>query len=373
MSDVLKFQPDLEVDYTGIKAENKIINEPHQLSTNKVRAVVPYKGLFYGESLEVRHLSKTLVRDVDYRLEELHPKLTVRTGKAIYAGFVVFADIPDREIKITYQAVGGEYMADNAALANLFETAMTDGRPIDWDNVQNKPYEFPPVNHDHSLTDIKGFEPIIYQLERIMESRTLSQAAIAQAALEGLLNNFRCGELPPIIPTDKVLQHHDLLYFLTRRKEISDTWIDVVGCAWYYGTMNRFRIDTSAYPKGHLFEWSFYRKDAEKIAFPIQERGIVEGNGGIVTVDIFVPNKETRGTETIYLGVKTDPTSEEFSAVTRPIIFLHTLESDSTYGQMTNVRESDTDSLTNTAEHDRNTYQSATYTTDHTSLFDTDK
>ena len=370
MSDVLKFQPDLEIDYRGDRPENKIINEPHQLSEKRVRAVVPYKGLFYGESLEVRHLSKLLVRDVDYRLEELHAKLTAKTGKAIYAGFVVFADIPDRQISITYQAVGGEYMADNAALANLFETAMLDGRPIDWDNVQNKPYEFPPVNHDHSLTDIIGFEPIIYQLERILESRTLSQVAIAKAALEGMINNYRCGELPPVLPTDKLIQHHDLLYFLTRRKEISDCWIDIVGCVWYYGQMNQFQIDTSEYPVGHLFEWSFYRKDAEQIAFPIQERGIVEGNGAVVTVDIFVPNKESRGTETIYLGVKSDPAQDEFSATTRPIIFLHTLESDSSYGQMTNVKETDTDSLTNPADYDKDKYRSEKYIDEHSSLFD---
>lgn len=155
-------------DPTGLDRNNLVLDEQHTLSPNKVRVFAPNYGPFYSESLRV--LDKVTLQPLQahqYKAVELLKEATVKTGKEVCAVVLILDENVSANVEVSYQNVGGLYMNDSSAIASMYETVIKDNRPVDWENVLNKPYEYPPSLHRHLLHEIYGFEPVVVALERI--------------------------------------------------------------------------------------------------------------------------------------------------------------------------------------------------------------
>lgn len=307
--------PLLDLDITGVNTNNRIVDEPHALSGRPTRSIAPRKGAFFANSLQVYNGTVALTRGVDYQIVELHQEATLRYGKEIASVILIINTQVGSNPTITYQALGGHFANNDAAIASMYEAVVSDTRPVDWDNVFNKPTEFTPTIHRHLLDDVYGFEPIVDYLERIKRAITLGQSDVILTTVKALLSKFHCGDLPKVIPSTKLIQYDALLYFLSKRKILADITIDTKKCEWAKGDTNIFEIDTSGYPVGTSLYWEFYKPDTIVALFS-QKSGYITSTGGVVSVTVYTPSPQFITDNPIYLGVKENKLDSEYKAVT---------------------------------------------------------
>ena len=109
-------------DETGTNPDNLVRNEAHTLANKKYRAISPYHGIFYTDSLVITDVAseQILIKGKDYVFAELHQDLTRHTGKEIAGLAIVINQSVSGSVRITYQCVGGPYSvnADTAISLN---------------------------------------------------------------------------------------------------------------------------------------------------------------------------------------------------------------------------------------------------------------
>lgn len=323
----------LDLDITGRDVNNKIFDEPHSLTDKPTRSIAPNLGPFYANSLLVRDGARTLSRGLDYQIVELHQEATLRYGQEISSIILIINSAVSSEVTITYQALGGHFAYNDSALGNMYESVMTDNRPVDWSNVLNKDTEFTPTIHRHLLDDIYGFEPIVDHLERIKRAITLGQTTILLEVINSFLSKFECKELPKVLPSDRLIQYDALLYFLSKRKILSNIWIDVQDCEWIKGRSHYIEVDTGEYPVGTDLYWELYKPDSGFTLFT-ETKGKIKSTGGIMTFSLYTPAKFGATDYPLYMGIKLDPLQQEFSAVTYIIRTAEPVTTDSNYGRL---------------------------------------
>lgn len=307
-----------ELDITGTNPNNRVIDEPHTVNTlTPVRSIVPTYGPFFAESLIVRSGATTLTRGVDYQIVELHQEATLKYGKEISSVILILNSTLGPNFTITYQVLGGHYTYSDEPIANLYEAVINDNRPVDWANIINKPDVYPPTLHRHLMDDLYGFEYIVDYLERIKRAITLGQTAIVLDIINTLLTKFKCKEPNVVLPTKKLISHDALMYVLSKRKIISNISVDVVQCDNYKAQSLIFVIDTSNLPNNTPVYW--YLTVASAL-YSITS-GVVYSTGSETYVSIYIPSIDGFVDDPLYIGVKLDPNSYEFDAVTYRLSF----------------------------------------------------
>lgn len=330
-------QVSLDLDITGVNPDNKIGPEPHVLSNKTVRSIAPFQGPFFGVSAEVYDGVQKLDRGIHYQFAELHQEATLLYAREIWSVILITDPSVSSNVSINYQALGGHYQYDDTAIANLYETVMADNRPIDWaTGIINKPYEFQPTNHRHLLDDIFGFEPVVDYLERIKRAITLGQTDVLLAVLRALAGRFACKELTRNIPSQKFVQYDALLYFMSKRKLLSNMWIDSICCKWYKGDSGLFEIDTSDVPVGQVLHWELYVPGGH-VALFTKKKGTIVSTGGIVQVSLYVPSETNVNNELLYLGIKEDPEAIDYKAVSYTIDVVEHKTTNSAEGFLMNL------------------------------------
>lgn len=337
------YQTAFDLDLTGKNPDNLVKDEPHKLSTKKYRALIPLNGLFYESSVIIRDKSRVLVRGVDYICVSLHEELSLRTGLAVYSGILITDKTVGQRPTITYQVVGGPYTNDNHAISKLYDSVVNDTRPVHWENISNKPAEYPPGDHFHPLRDVVGWGPVIHQLERLNHTVGYGRVDLTKKIVSGLVGTFGCRELEYNLPNSRITQYDAVLHTLSERKLLSELSVNTKQCMWSPGRMAHFDIDTSRYPKGHTFYWQIYKAYGEEIHVPIETHGIVEGNGGTVRVELYVPGNHVHEREALYVGVTDKPFKDQFDAVSYRILFDIPLYGHSSFGMMANINHNESD------------------------------
>ncbi len=157
------------LDPTGTSPDNLVSDEPHALPARQKRAIAPQYGAFYTESIVVVDAATNtpLTKGVQYYPAELYEVPTGMFGKEVCAIILITDPSVSANVKITYQAVGGEYSRSAQAIIQQIEALNLDDRPVEWGSIINKPSEYPPSHHLHDLGDIYGFEYMVHALDRI--------------------------------------------------------------------------------------------------------------------------------------------------------------------------------------------------------------
>lgn len=179
------------LDPTGVNANNAVFGEVQTLAQVQIRAVSPEYGPFFTESVKIYdHVTnRELEKGVEYKFVEVLQDATMKFGKEIAQLILITNTDVGNQVRLNYQVLGGLYQKTTQGLVNLYNAFMADDRPVDWANVLNKPYEYPPTLHRHLLEDIYGFEPVIVALERIRNAITLSDVPAFEALISWIRNN----------------------------------------------------------------------------------------------------------------------------------------------------------------------------------------
>lgn len=175
------------LDVTGINPDNFVSGEIKTLAVRPIRAVVPSYGPFFNDDTLVVFDNTTgtqLVKNVDYKVTGLLQEATFKIGKEICEVILILNTNVSSQVRINYQSLGGLYQSNSTNLKKLWDTIMQDSRPVDWESIFDKPYEFPPALHSHLLSDLYGFEPLVSALERLRAALILGDVPAFELVLE---------------------------------------------------------------------------------------------------------------------------------------------------------------------------------------------
>lgn len=189
------------LDKTGIRPENLVVGEPHELPNRLVRAIAPAYGAYFAESIIVRDLAsgQQLTKGLHYKTAELLPFPTGAYGKEICGIILITDPSVSNNVEITYQALGGEYSTNSDAIVQLITNLQLDNRPVSFKDLTDLPSEgFTPAFHYHDIGDVYGFEYIVHAIERLRSAILIGDSASHQEIydyIDSLLGNRVTTEL----------------------------------------------------------------------------------------------------------------------------------------------------------------------------------
>lgn len=183
-----------QLDPTGSNPNNLITNDLFSVVPNENTAIVPTQGLYFAPSLIVtdNNTGVTLVRNTDYICIELSGEMTGKYGQEICNAILFLGTNGTVEINLTYQCLGSLAGAEVPQMQQLLQNVTANGNQLNWFNLVNKPLLYTPNNHVNMLSDIYGFEPVVYAIERLTDILKLGQIGNNQLILN-YVNNLLTG------------------------------------------------------------------------------------------------------------------------------------------------------------------------------------
>lgn len=159
------------LDTSGTALTNRIVDEFHEVDVSVNPLIAPQNGVFYVESLIVKD-SKTgrvLNEPLDYKVMQTFQDVAELSGKE-GAGFILLDEtlILEEGVKLTYQAVGGEYSQNVELLASTLTRLQKERYLVLWDNII-KPDAFKPEHHLHHSNDIYGMDGVVEAIHRMAD------------------------------------------------------------------------------------------------------------------------------------------------------------------------------------------------------------
>ncbi len=163
------------LDLTGRNPDNRILGERHDLdaavTTGNYRVLVPNYGGFYTRDMVLRDVSGAELRKGDdYIATYLYERATTRSGLEVCGAIIVVNPNVSTSVFLDYQVVGGDFAVSTDALQQVIDTLAEEDRPVEWANIIGKPNEYPAAGHLHALWELYGFEPVVTELERIVQA-----------------------------------------------------------------------------------------------------------------------------------------------------------------------------------------------------------
>lgn len=189
------------LDRTGKNPDNLVSGEIHRLSSNPLRVIATRYGGFYTKSVRIfdTATNEKLVYKKDYMFGEINQDATVLYGNEIAHIIIITNKDISSVVSVEYQVVGGPHTNDNTAIKNMYEAVLKDNREVLWENVLEKPIEYPPMVHAQMLSTLYGFEPLIGALERLGNSITLTNVPAFEYLIEWLKAELKKFELSDLM------------------------------------------------------------------------------------------------------------------------------------------------------------------------------
>lgn len=156
-------------DPTGVNPLNRVVNEQQPITSVNFRDyhyIVPRWAPFFASSLTMVFFnpdgsSRQLVEGVDYYLGYQFIQATKACAKPVY-GAIQFLDTDLAGVlRINYQTVGGNWTLDEAQIAELLANKLYNPRRTSWEQVVERPVDFPVVDHEWDLVDMVGASEIV--------------------------------------------------------------------------------------------------------------------------------------------------------------------------------------------------------------------
>jgi len=162
-----------EFDPTGTLPANLITNEEHTIAAVSGRdfnVFIPKFGPFFNDvaSLVVTNSSGVeLVMGADWWPVYKFQAASRQTAKDIYAGIMLANRDFSGLVKVTYQTLGGEWSVDLDAIALRLAQISSDPRTTTYEEIQNLPATFPPIDHVFDLENLRTSADILDALYAI--------------------------------------------------------------------------------------------------------------------------------------------------------------------------------------------------------------
>lgn len=272
-------------DLTGTNPDNLVSGEPHALSARPVRVVVTNHGPFFTESVAVYDgvSQLPLIKGTDYTFPTISQELSLRSGKEVADAILITNTSVASSVLVTYQCVGGLFQNNVSNVVGMFEDFLNDNRLIDWvEGVYGKPAEYPPGPHPHWLADIFGFEPLVFQLERIKQAIELGNSAFFEEFAQWLMRNIATEqEIDMGLPLKKFMSLERHIYALDKFN-YNGIWITPKVTVIGNGSSRWFEVKANNVPDNITYYWTIEHITTTIDDFPILS-GLVHLVNGLGT------------------------------------------------------------------------------------------
>ena len=157
------------LDITGENSDNLIKKEKHILKDLRIRAVAPYYGAFFGDSLRIfdNVHQRFLVKNKDFVTAEILVNQTTLTGRPVNGVALVISRQVSNDIEIDYQCLGAEHFRNNQSIENLLKVEHDDVVSYSFLDISKKPESFQPAFHIHNVAEIYGLDYLVFLLESL--------------------------------------------------------------------------------------------------------------------------------------------------------------------------------------------------------------
>lgn len=188
------------LDLSGVSPSNLIQNELHSVNESQFRDyffIVPQLAPFYVDnfqlSLVTGNTTTLLTEDVEYSFALPYVTGTRHTGKQMYGAITLNNLNMNGILKVTYQTVGGDQVADRLVVLSLLADKAYNPRTTIWDVLTNVPTAFPPVPHYQDYDNFVGQEALVLKLSEIRDA-ILINSTLTSAKIQEFLEEFNRGE-----------------------------------------------------------------------------------------------------------------------------------------------------------------------------------
>lgn len=271
------------LDPTGVNPNNFISGEVHTLSARQIRVAVPKHGPFFSDSVVVYDgvSMQRLNRGVDYRIPTISQELSLRYGQEIAETLLIENQSVSSTIRVSYQALGGEFQNNIDSIVQIFEAWVNDNRSVDWSSaVFGKPNTFPPAPHPHYLADVFGFEPITFELERIVQAIGMANAEGYELLYKGLKGHTVSEEdVANGVVSDKYVSFERLLQAL-QCYNFNSIKLTPERTSIFNGKSFWVKVEASNAPLSEVYHWSIEHIGTSNADF-ITASGIVTLTNGV--------------------------------------------------------------------------------------------
>lgn len=174
------------LDPTGTSTNNLVSNDIFNVTPGSNTAIVPTAGMYFSISLIVTNsINGTIMtRNVDYICIELSGEMTGKYGQEINGAVLWLGTTGVTSVSLQYQCLGGDTAYDNTLLQELIQNTTLTSQQLEWSNILNKPNAYTPNNHINMLSDIYGFEPLVYAIERLSKLVNLNNTVSYQSLMD---------------------------------------------------------------------------------------------------------------------------------------------------------------------------------------------
>lgn len=208
-----------DLDKTGLNPNNLVSGEIHSLKLGKIRAVAPKYGAFYTDSVVVidQASGAILTKGLQYKFADT-AEVSALYNKEICWLILIMDQNVSSTVVINYQVLGGGYVNNSTAIAELYQAYINDDRPVDYANIMNLPSQWPSTRHPHVLNDVYGFGPLVAALERIRMAVVLSHTPELDNLVRWVDSRMKSfdyatpDDLMSGIPNNKVVDLETMMY-----------------------------------------------------------------------------------------------------------------------------------------------------------------
>ncbi len=189
------------LDLSGVSPANLVPNELHAVNEAHFKDyyfIVPNFAPFYIDNFQasviVNGVTRPLTEDVDFSFALPYVTGTRTTGKGMYGAITLNNLDLNGLIKINYQTVGGDQIADRLTVLTVLADKAYNPRTTIWDILTNVPTAFPPVPHYQDYDNFYGQEQLVNALIQIRDA-ILTNSSMTSEKLAEFLNLTTTGTL----------------------------------------------------------------------------------------------------------------------------------------------------------------------------------
>ena len=162
-------------DPTGTLATNKVINEAHAINPpehSDYYFIVPLNAPFFQTNLKVQHhpSGRVLQEGVDFSLGYKFIQASLGVATPIYGAICIYDLTLSGSLEVTYQTLGGVWSISQEKASELLLDVIHNPRISSWEQVVERPHDFPVIDHEWHLDDMVGATEVVEALSDIEQA-----------------------------------------------------------------------------------------------------------------------------------------------------------------------------------------------------------
>lgn len=174
MADVISYP----FDYTGQAATNRITGEQIIITAPGDRryhfTMVKFAPMFEeGLVLKIREIDGTitpLVKGIDYYLSHQFKDASLSTMHELWGSITFLRRDIVGVLIADYNTLGGPWTIDSQKIIEILANQTRNPRSTTWEQVVERPIDFPPIDHPWDLDDMVGMKEILEVIEKFYQA-----------------------------------------------------------------------------------------------------------------------------------------------------------------------------------------------------------